>query len=391
MKRIVWGSDFHIGLMTDEISRTEEIINVMIHIAKYAVKIKADAVVFGGDIFNNNTPSEWMIAQFIRVLNILRKAGIKVYVMVGNHDVIANAERRSCLGFIHKIKQGYPNVELVDDVKTIKFASAEVGDIYFTFLPFISKAHLGAEYKSTQQYVDFKTRQAQKKLPKDAQHYVFSHLNVPGAHPGSEESLLKKVDLMIPKCLLGFNLNRPKAEIIQGHIHTRQTIDNIHIIGSPIFVNFGEKEKEKYFLDLHIPEWMGEGKGTFHSKLTPCRPFIEWDVEVRPDDPVLPFEKKRFEKMAKQLTPDTVLKINVVASEKDAGLPWEDYRKAFAKHCFYVKPIKPRIIRDAIKRNKKQTIKLSPKEAVEVWVKNNKTKNASRVLQLADSYIERLS
>ena len=391
MKNVVWISDTHLGLMTDEIDRTEEILGIMIRAAKYAVKVKADAFVIGGDVFNNNVPGEHLIALFIRVLNVLHKAGIQTFVMVGNHDAIAHAERRSCLSFLRKMKKGYPKVELVDDIKTIKFCDAEVGDIWFTFLPHITKAMIGPKFSSVQQYVDIKCKEILRKVPKDAQHFCFSHLNVPGAHPGSEDSMLKKVEVMIPQCFIGNKLGRNTPEIIQGHIHTRQTIENIRIIGSPMFANFGEKEKDKYFLHMTIPNWMGEGKGSYQLKHTGCRPFIEWDVEVRPDDPVLPFEKKRFELMAKELTKDAVLKINVTCTEKDAGLPWEDYRKAFAKHCFYVKPIRPKILRERVKRNKKQVIKLSPKEAVRLWIDNNKVKKPERILAMAADYIERLS
>lgn len=390
MKKIVWISDTHLGLMTDEIDRTEEILGVMIRAAKRAVKIKADAFVFGGDIFNDNTPSEKLIALFIRVLNILHAAGIKTFVMVGNHDAIADAERRSCLSFLRKMKKGYPLVELVDEIKTMKFCDAEVGDIWFTFLPHITKAMIGPKYSTVQQYVDFKAREILKTVPKDAQHFCFSHLNVPGAHPGSEDSMLKKVEVMIPDCFITTKLGQNRPEIIQGHIHTRQTIGNIHIIGSPMFANFGEKEKDKYFLQLNVPNWIGDGKGSRELLLTKCRPFIEWDVEVRPEDPVLPFEKKRFAIMAKELTKDAVLKINVTCTEKDAGLPWEEYRKAFAKHCFYVKPIRPRVLRESIKRNKKQTIKLSPKEAVRLFIDSHKVKKPERILSMAADYIERL-
>ena len=399
--RGVWSSDFHLGLYTDEVSRTAEIIKVLIFIAKHAVKIKADFVVFGGDIFDNNKPSEFLIAQFIRVLNILRKAGIKTFVMVGNHDAIADSERVSCLSFLKKMKSGYPNVELVDDVKFKMFHDGECGKVYFLFLPYLTKATIPDNYKSVQQYVDSKVRGYYKKLSWPDELFVFSHLNVPAAHPGSEESMLKKVDVHVPDILTKQNiLKGVRTTIIQGHIHTKQDIGNIHIVGSPIFANFGEKEDQKFFLQLNIMNQMGEANDPATKKSeknvlkyikSPCRPFIEWDIEVKPDAPVGVIEQKQFDKMAAQLTPEAVLKINVTVPESHSEMPWEEIRQGFAKHCHYVKPIKPRILHNRIKRNRKQSIKLDPKKAVRLWVESNKVKKSDKILAIADSYIERLS
>lgn len=397
MLRGVFSSDFHLGLYTDEISRTEEIIRVLIFIAKHAVKIKADFVVFGGDIFDNNKPSEFLIAQFIRVLNILRKAGIKVFVMVGNHDAIADSERVSCLSFLKKMRSGYSNVELIDDVKLKMFQDGECGKVYFLFLPHLTKATIPNNYKDVQQYVDSKVRGYYKKLSWPDELFVFSHLNVPAAHPGSEESMLKKVDVHVPDILTKQNiLKGVRTTIIQGHIHTRQDIDNIHIIGSPMFANFGEKEKEKFFLQLNIMNQMGEANDPATKKSeknvlkyikSPCRPFVEWDWNA--DEYTI--NDDTIKAKARELTKDSVLKVNVVVSDYLAATyDFIAMREKLSKHCFYVKPIKPKILHNRIKRNKKQSIKLDPKKAVRLWVESNKVKKSDKILSIADKYIERL-
>lgn len=380
MKIGVWSSDFHLGLQTDEVDRTDEIVEVMLFIARHAIKVKADFVVLGGDIFDHNTPNEALIARFIEVLNILKN--IIVYVMVGNHDVIAKDKRRSCLSFIRKLKKGgYPNLRLMDDIKTIKWAKAEVGDVYFTFLPFITKAHLKPAYKSVQQYIDVQAKMIQKKMPEHTQHFVFSHLMPPDCVPGSEDNMLKKVDVMVPKVFLEWKLGKNRPIVINGHVHTRQEKDNLHVIGSPVFTGFGEKEKKKYFLQINIPEFMGEGPGGLKYIKTPCLKFKEFDMHIKSPQDV--FLIPKFNK-------NTIVKVNAVVEESGVGFDFAVVRKSLARGGAYVKPIKPIIIRKRVKRNKGQTVKLAPQDAIRMWLKAHKPKNKKKLFGMAKDYIEQV-
>ncbi len=380
MKKGVWSSDFHIGLQTDDVDRADEIIRIMLFIAAHAIKIGADFVVLGGDIFDHNNPSEGLISRFIEVLNKLKD--IKVYVMVGNHDVIAKDKRRSCLSFIRKLKKGgYPNLRLVDEIKTIKMWKAEVGNVYFTFLPFIAKAHLKPAYKSVQQYVDVKAKAIQKKMPEDAQHFVFSHLMPPDCVPGTEDEMLKKVDVMVPKAFTEFKLGWCRPTIINGHVHTRQDVGGINVIGSPIFTAFGEKEKSKYFLQIDIPEFMGEGSGGLKYIRTPCLKFKEFDMHIKTPQDAIKIPK--FNK-------NTIVKVNAVVEESGIGFDFDAVRKMLGRGGAYVKPIKPYIIHARVKRNKKQVVKLAPQSAVKVWLKTHKPKNKKKLFGLAKDYIEQV-
>lgn len=391
MKRLVFITDPHIGLKTDDMDRTTEIIDVLLFAAKRARKVKADVVVFGGDIFDHNNPNDYLIGQFIRVLNVLRKANIMVYVMVGNHDAIAKHRRRSCLSFIKKIKGGYPNIKLIDDIISFRIWKAEVGDVHFTFLPFVAKAHLKPAYRSVQHYVDTQAKRINRELPKDAQHFVFSHLNVPECQPGTEEFMLKKVETVLPEAFLKMDLSkrRPYPVIIQGHIHSRQVVGNVNIVGSPVFVTFGEKEKAKYFLQVDIPERLGEGSGDMKFIKTPCRPFIELNLEFNTPE-ISPLDTKSIKKQIRNITPTSILKVNVTVREEHMKPPefWESARQDFMKVVHYCKPIRPRILRTRVKRNQKQTTKLSPADAIRVWLKSNKPKNRKRLRKLANQYIE---
>jgi len=175
MKRYIWTSDLHIGLMTDEIDRTDEIISITMNTVKYAVKVKADGFIFGGDIFDKNNPSSYLKTKFLKVLNVLFKAGIKTWIMDGNHDKISDPNKMSCLQFFGEIRKAYTNVRWISDIKFVRAFKSEVADCYFTFLPHISLAQIDRKkYKSTQEYIEHKCKAIKKSSPRGPTLCVFT-------------------------------------------------------------------------------------------------------------------------------------------------------------------------------------------------------------------------
>jgi len=140
MLRVIWGSDFHLGLKTGEIDRSDEIIDIMLYMAHHAKKVKADAIVLGGDIFDKNNPSEDLVAKFILVMNAFAECDCPVYIVVGNHDSVPNPKRLSCLSFVGKLKKKYPKFHLISDIKCVEFAITDLGPVHFTFYPHITKS-----------------------------------------------------------------------------------------------------------------------------------------------------------------------------------------------------------------------------------------------------------
>ncbi len=391
--RGVFSSDFHLGLKTDDVPRTEEIVQVMLQVAKRAKKIKADFVVFGGDIFDHNDPSEYLISCFIRVLNVLKRAEIKTFVMPGNHDVIAANGRRSCLEFLKRMKSGYENIELIEDIKTIRFAKTEVGALHLTFLPFLCKSHIPAPYKSVQEYVDYKCKAIQREMKWQDRHIVFSHLGVPGAVPGAEEGMLRKVEVTVPEIFLGkIDVKRGTPTVIQAHYHSADTKGNIEIVGSPIFCGFGEQGTSKRFLQINIAANMEE-KTELKYIRTISKRFVEFEIS-KPETFISNASPKEAAKSIRVMLKgqgvipaETVLKLSIAVPEAQAGYDFEAVRAQLAKSFAQVLTIKPRIIRSQTKRNKKQTLRLIPRVAVELWLKTNKHKRSNALQRLAEEFM----
>jgi len=381
MKKYIFSSDFHIGLFTDELDRTNEIISIVTDIVNHAVSIKADGVIFGGDIFHNNNPSSYLIKRFLKIINILNKNGIKIWIIDGNHDKISN-EKISCLQFLKELKSGY-KVKLISDIKCLRIFKSEIGNCYFTFLPHISTNQIPDEFKTVQKYIDAKTKRIQESISINANHFIFSHLNVKEAIPGTEQFMLKRSEAYLPEPILNPEFKHSRPIIIQAHIHTQQVIDRIHIIGSPIFVDFGEKEKKKYFCEINIPEYLGEGRHRIKMISTRCRPLKEFNIDCSKTK----LEKKQIRILCKKISKRSILKVNLTIPDHKI-LNLSEISNQFKKYCYHLKPIKPRIVRKVVKRNRHQTIKLSPNKAVKVWIKKHNPKNAVRISELVESYIE---
>jgi len=268
----IFTSDFHLGVTTDGLDRTDEIYSVIKYIFVYAINEKCKFIVLGGDLFNHNNPSETLIALIINLLDFLNHKGITVYIYPGNHDSFQSGKRRSCLEYIKEL-QAYKNIKLITDIRCIKVFETEYDNVYFTFLPYLNKAHIDKKYKNPQEYFDKKCKTILKRIPPKATHYVFSHLNVKNHMPGSEEIFLKKVDIYIPECLSEERPGQYLPIVINAHLHTRQKINNINIIGSPAFCDFGEKEIHKYFVEINVSSLIGDGHGDLKYIKTNCKNF----------------------------------------------------------------------------------------------------------------------
>jgi DNA repair exonuclease SbcCD nuclease subunit len=392
-------NDLHIGLTTESIDRTPEIINVSREAIKQAVKSKKEGFktyfVIGGDVFNTNTPSEKLINAFISgILNPLQKYGIDTFIVAGNHDSIAEPDRLSCLSFIHSIKERYNHITLIDDLTYIPVADTDFGPLNFIFLPHVTRAHLEKDdrkdmYKNTQDYIESFALDSKKKIGKE-NNYIFSHLNVRGAHGGSEENLLKKSEAYLPECFLVNDIGFTRPQIIQSHIHSKQVINNINIVGSQIFCGFGEAETEKHFLELCVPTNMGE-KEEFNYIPTSCVQFKQLELNLTEG-----WDKASFVRLPEVQTflskidrkSKTVIKFDVTVKASSSSTDWENIRVSLQTGTnWIVKPIVPRYVSHRILRSSKQKINLNPDDAIKTFLKTNKPDRIKQKYAIAKRYL----
>lgn len=397
MIKIVWGSDTHLGLKTDGIDRNPEIFSVMEQITQEAIKLSEKYVtylIWGGDLFNKNNPSESVIKEFIeRLINPCKgRKNLKVYFMAGNHDTIANPDNKSCLSFIGPLIAGYENVWLIEDIKSLNIETNDLGPLRFTFLPHITLANLKdkTKYKNPQNLINATCEHIQSKFATGTQHYVFSHLNIHGAHPGSEENLLNKSEAYLPKIWTDRSYISDLPQIINGHIHTHEIRDNIYIVGSPIYCGFGEKEDDKAFITIDVPQTFNE-KFKIERHLTNCVPFKELELDLTGYEGTEFYKHEEVFSFLNGLETgrNYVLKFDLKVNPQTLNVNWNVVREEImAKHKnVFVKPIAPKFIYDRVVRNKEQKLGLTPHKAAKVFLETHRPARVKEKWSLAKQYL----
>lgn len=369
MARIFFTSDLHLGLKTEGVSRDAEIYSILDDVIEEC-RAQSAILVLGGDIFNHNSPSEEEIKAFID--NFLNKLeGITTFIMVGNHDVIHSPENTSCLSFIPSVVKNYPSsfkIRLIDDVSSVKIEA----NTYITFLPYMTKStliSLGKEKYEPQEYINQKSKLIFDKLPDHFNHIVFSHLNVKGAKAGSEESLLKKAMVYLPPCFTE-QVSEAKRlpKIIQGHLHSKDLINNIHIVGSPLYCGFGEVEKEKYYAYISIEN----GKEKIIYQPTNCVKFHQLELVIDENSDPDFFNIPEVYDFCKTITKTSIVKFDVKLYQGTRVYNFDLIKESVEeKYSCVCKPIIPKIIATKVSRNTEQKINLKPDEAVKVFIKSN--------------------
>lgn len=402
MNKILFISDIHIGLNTDGIDRTNEIIGVIkTGIVRRAKKLKKEghniAVVFGGDIFHKNTPNEYQVASFIRILNLFSRLGTKVYVMSGNHDSISDEKRLSCLSFIKYLSKVYNFVTLIDDITSVEFCTVDSGKYNLVFLPHINNAHLakdGDNYDTTQEYIDGKTQNIIGDLPVDNS-IMFTHLDISGAIAGDESNFLNKSTVKIPEFIIDNDKNSisKKPFIVSGHIHKHQEIHNIHIVGSPIYTDFSDSEMDKYYAEITIPDDMYKTTEIKYHK-TKCTDFVNIAFSTQYIDSGVSVTDAILRKIKKTLNKGRgFVKVELEIEEsKLAKLDTKKIEAFTKKFNFNLKPMTPKIIskRKPV-RNEEMKIGNNPKESLKEYLKSDSRIDRSmkkEILKLGVKYIE---
>ena len=282
---------------------------------------------------------------------------------------------------------------LIEDITCIEIAKTDLGPLYYTFLPHVSRALLTKKKfeGNTQDYIDKKAEAIYKRVGQGSQHIVFSHLNVHGVIMGSEENLLNKSEVFLPKILTDTPVTSGyvQPQIIQAHIHGRQQIGNVHIIGNPLFCGFGEKIEDKYFAVVNVPTTFNE---EFNIDYVPtnCTKFYEFSCNITGRDKVAFENIPKIKEFLDQVEPNSIIKISPTLLADRVGYDWNKTREVIAEatQC-YVKEIIPRYIKHKVVRDKEQSAKLTPREAVHTWLKRNKPPRAKTKYQLAKDYIEK--
>lgn len=84
----------------------EDIIEILLHVAKLQKELGADATVWAGDVFNHKQPGRTSHATVMKMMDVVKAHEGKLYIIDGNHDIsndmLSSVMEKQPLGVLYK-------------------------------------------------------------------------------------------------------------------------------------------------------------------------------------------------------------------------------------------------------------------------------------------------
>jgi DNA repair exonuclease SbcCD nuclease subunit len=276
MKSIILG-DCHIGrslsigkpgIGTKLNSRIVDQLSILDYVLSYAIDISADNLFLTGDVFHDINPSSTIISLFIGWLKSVSDAGIKAFIIAGNHELTRSAQNyMSVLDIIHSAD--IENVFVFKQIHTVHFP-----DTSFTLLPFRDRKSFNTDSNSTA--INILKNQISYEfasIPILSTKVLIGHLAIEGSIPVGDEIDDLMNELYCPTSMFsGYNYS------VFGHVHRNQILSQfpfVSHIGSMDLSDFGEQNQKKYVGVL--------SNSNFEYVEIPTRPLNQISISV-PED-----------------------------------------------------------------------------------------------------------
>ncbi|MFX0084227.1 MAG: exonuclease SbcCD subunit D [Candidatus Hodarchaeota archaeon] len=260
--RTIVCSDFHLNIK----NRLDDFTISMTQVSSYAIKHKVDTVIFLGDAFHKRRPHPIEMRRFEWWVKSIIDANIELIMVLGNHDMTTDTNTIQ-----------YFDILETKNVKVVKPPLIHKGIYYDHIL--LKESKMGA--LGYQKRIDSK----------------------------SYKDLIKQY---------------PKVKaFILGHIHKPQVINKkplVMHVGSIDRVDFGERDEDKYFLDIN--------NGKLKLIKLNIRPMIQIEVNLFDD-----IDRNTFYNVFKKYDIKPIIKIVLKGTKEQVEKcfrnldVWNNYRK----------------------------------------------------------------
>ena len=278
-----------------------------------------DAVLIAGDIYKNRTPNPTHQREFARRIRRLRKAGLPIFILIGNHDVSPAAGRAHSIEIFDTL--AVEGVTIADRAG-VHVVDTRAGPFQVIALPWVTRHNLLTKEElrlasllevetMLLERVDNFLRSAAERLDPSMPAVLTVHGTIDGATVGAERQIMLGADLILPKSFVAL----PGVDYVAlGHIHKHQALGaNPPVVyaGSVERIDFGEEHEDKGCVLVDLER--GAARWRFH-KLS-ARPFVTIDVDVRASsDPA----GRITAAIARHTLADAVVRVRVEATQEQA-------------------------------------------------------------------------
>lgn len=372
---------------------------------KDAIDLKVDLVVFAGDAFRLRDPSQTQQREFAKRILRLTNAGIKVFLLAGNHD-IPNAQGRATSLEIYDTL----NVEGVTVASGVGNHALETntGTIQISALPWLRRSAVvtreGSERKSHEEIRKYSQDVLSQSIGKMASELeptqpalLVGHATVSTARLGSEQSMMMGNDYLLLPGVVG---DKRFDYVALGHIHRHQILQDrppTVYSGSLHRVDFSEENDEKGYclVTIEMGDDPSHRKTQVEFKQVWARKFKTISVKLDSDD--YDPTSSTIEMISKERFDDAIVRINIEGTPTD--IERLDVGQIFValKEAFYIAGINFHELRNESSRtrleNKELPVDISPLKALELYMDDRKIsgENRKRLVVYAKALIEKLS
>ncbi|MBK8721685.1 MAG: exonuclease SbcCD subunit D C-terminal domain-containing protein [Saprospiraceae bacterium] len=265
--KILHTADWHIGKMLYKYDLNEDLKLFFDWLIDYVTTENIDLLLVAGDIFDLANPSNRDIRFYYEVLYRLNQSKTKVIITGGNHDSISmlDAPKNILNSFQIQVVGGVPD-QIEEEIIPIYDAENQLQCVVLA-VPFLRDKDLrksvsadidqnkaAIEKAAIKAHYDQLVEISLSKYGADTPIIAMGHLFMQGAETSDSER-----DIHIG------NLGGISSDIIHsridymalGHIHKPQRIgksDKIRYSGSPIFLDFSERNYEKQVIEIKIEQ-----------------------------------------------------------------------------------------------------------------------------------------
>lgn len=266
--------DVHLGnYQYGRQERADDFAHAFYHVVEYAVRHRVDFVAIAGDLFERAAIDPVTFDQALFGLEDLRRAGIPVVDIAGNHDRARYGQGRAWVeslglhGFLHYLDAAAGQPRLTSWSQD----AGTGGYLDLAGIRLVGFRYLGA---STARVVEQLAAQLRELQPGDRPYTVaLIHAGLEGVVPGYRAELTYE-QLTPLRDLVDY--------VALGHIHQHYSREGwVYNPGSLETWNAGEVSWERGFFHVRV-DTSADPKHTVRLLQPPRRPFLRYRLDVQP-------------------------------------------------------------------------------------------------------------
>ncbi|MCL0078672.1 exonuclease SbcCD subunit D [Dehalococcoidia bacterium] len=376
--RILHFADLHLGVenygrtdpATGLSSRLVEFLTAFDELVEYAIRHEVDLVLFCGDAYKTRDPSQTQQREFARRIALLAASGIKVFLLVGNHDLPNAIGRATSLDIFDTLS--IKNVIVGNGIDAYRIENRS-GDLQIVALPWVGRSMLltrdevkNLTLEQLNQRIEELIVEQLEKLVRDLDPalptILAGHVSLASGRIGAERSLVIGRDNVLHQGRIPL----PAFDYIAlGHLHSHQVLSlNPPIVysGSLQPIDFNEENEEKGFCVIELEK--GKAHYEFHPVKT--RRFVTIEVNANAEDPTAAVRRAIGKKDIK----DAIVRLHIKVSPERAGLIQDSEVRQILEEAHFVAAVVKEVEREV--RNRLETYsaeEITPLEGLRAYLK----------------------